>query len=98
MVKKSPVRRQIRSPRSAFRENKNRSLRVLRKCLSELQALYVEATTILRDLLVNPSAEITHGLCARFRVLQEYFALRYQETRRLAISVLGSVKASLLFP
>ncbi len=71
---------------------------MLKKCLSELQALYIEATAILHDLLISPSVEIVRGLCARFRILQEYFAMRYQEARALAISALGSVEAALSFP
>jgi hypothetical protein len=37
---------------------------MLRKCLSELQALYAEAIDILNDLLIGPSADIVRGLCA----------------------------------
>jgi hypothetical protein len=75
-----------------------RKLRALNKCLRELRALYIEATTILDDLLIGPSADIVRGLCARFRILQEHFAARYHEARALAISALGSVKAALSFP
>jgi hypothetical protein len=71
---------------------------VLKKCLSELQALYIEATTILDGLLINPSAEIVRSLCARFLILQEYFAMRYHEARALAVSALGPVEAALSFP
>jgi len=71
---------------------------MLRKCLSELQALYAEAIDILNDLLIGPSADIVRGLCARFQILQEYFALRYREARAQAISALGEVKSALYFP
>ena len=71
---------------------------MLEKCLSELQALYIEATAILRDLLIIPSTEVIRSLCARFRILQEYFAMRYDEARALAISALGTVEAALYFP
>lgn len=71
---------------------------MLKKCLSELQALYREATDILQDLLMSPSAEISRNLCARFRIVQEYFVMRYHEARTLAISILGTVEAALSFP
>jgi hypothetical protein len=71
---------------------------LLKKCVRELQALYAEASEILADLLINPSAEIVRALCARFHVLQEYFALRYHEARAHAISALGLVEAALSFP
>ena len=75
----------------------SKNLRILKKCLGELQALYLEAITILDDLLISPSAEIIRGLCARFRILQEYFVLRYQEARTRAIAALGSVEAAFFF-
>ena len=75
-----------------------KQLHALRKCLSELQALYVEAMTILDALLLSPATEVIRGLCARFRILQEYFAMRYHEARALAISALGSVEGALSFP
>jgi len=75
-----------------------RKLRLLRKCLSELQALYAEAIEILNELLIGPSTDIVRGLCARFQVLQEYFAMRYREARAHAISALGDVKAAFYFP
>ena len=75
-----------------------KKLRTLRKCLSELQALYAEAIDILNDLLIGPSADIVRGLCARFHVLQECFALRYREARAHAISALGDVEARFYFP
>jgi hypothetical protein len=71
---------------------------LLRKCVRELQALAIEASTILDDLVLNPSAEIVRSLCARFYILQEYFAMRYQEARRCAIAALGHVQAALSFP
>ena len=71
---------------------------MLRKCLNELQALYAEAIDILNDLLIGPSADIVRGLCARFQVLQEYFAMRYREARAHAISVLGDVEATFCLP
>ena len=70
---------------------------MLKKCLRELRTLYLEATAILSELLVAPSAAGVRALCARFRILQEYFAMRYQEARAQAISALGSVKAAILF-
>jgi len=70
---------------------------VLKKCLRELQALYIEATTILHDLSINPSAEIIRCLCARFRILQEYFAMRYHEAQALAISAFGTVESAFSF-
>jgi hypothetical protein len=75
-----------------------KKLRLLRKCLIELQALYAEAIDILNDLLIGPSADIVCGLCARFQILQEYFAMRYREARAHAISALGDVKAAFYFP
>jgi hypothetical protein len=75
-----------------------KEFRVLKKCLRELQALYAEANAILNDLMISPSADIVRCLCTRFRVLQDYFALRYREARKLAIFVLGSVEAALSFP
>jgi len=75
-----------------------KKLRVLKKCLRELKALYIEATAILKDLLANPSADIVRNLCARFHILQEYFVLRYQEARAYAISVLGHFESTLSFP
>jgi len=71
---------------------------MLKRCLSELQALYAEAIGILKDLLINPSADIVRGLCVRFQILQEYFAMRYREARGHAISALGDVEAALYFP
>ena len=71
---------------------------MLRKCLSELQALYAEAIDILNDLLISPSADIVSGLCARFQILQVYFAMRYREARAHAISALGDLGAAVYFP
>ena len=75
-----------------------KKLRVLRRCLSELQALYAEAVEILANLLVSPSADIVRSLCARFQILQEYFVMRYREAKAHAISSLGGVKATYYFP
>jgi hypothetical protein len=71
---------------------------MLKRCLSELQELYAEAITILNELMISPSAGIVRRLCARFHVLQEYFAMRYHEARALAVSALGRVEAALSFP
>jgi hypothetical protein len=71
---------------------------MLKRCLSELQALYAEAIDILNDLLISPPADIVRGLCMRFQILQEYFAMRYREARGHAISALGDVEAALYFP
>jgi hypothetical protein len=71
---------------------------MLRKCLTELQALYAEAIEILNGLLIGPSADIVRVLCARFQILQDYFALRYREARAHAISALGDVEARFYFP
>ena len=71
---------------------------MLKKCLHELQALYAEAISILNKLLIRPSTEIVRDLCARFYVLQEYFAMRYYEARAHAIAALGHVEAALSFP
>jgi hypothetical protein len=71
---------------------------MLKKCLGELRALYIETTIILHDLLISPWAEIIRSLCERFRVLQEYFFMRYHEARALAISALGSDEAASSFP
>jgi hypothetical protein len=92
-VKKSAFRGQPSSPVSTS----PKGLRILKRCLNELQALYVEATNILQDLLIGPSAESIRDLCARFRILQEYFVMRYREARELALSVFGSVEAALSF-
>jgi len=63
-----------------------------------LRALYAEAIAILNELLGNPSAAIMRGLCARFHVLQEYFAMRYHEARVHAVSALGYLEAASFFP
>jgi hypothetical protein len=93
-VKKIPRSRPTDSPEPTPSDN----LRVLHKCLRELQALYLEATAILHDLLLNRSAELVRDLCARFHALQEYFVIRYYEARAHAMSALGSVEAALFFP
>jgi hypothetical protein len=63
-----------------------------------LRAIYTEAVAILGELLISPSADIAGALCARFQILQEYFAMRYREARAHAISTLGRVEAALYFP
>lgn len=73
-------------------------IRRLKKCVRELRALLREASDILRDLMLDPAAEIARGLCARFHILQEYFVLRYQEARARAIVALGYGNAVLSFP
>jgi hypothetical protein len=93
-VKKCPPRVRTSSPVSGSPKN----LRVLKKCIRELQAILVEASTILDHLVLHPAAEIIRSLCARFCILQEYFAMRYQEARACAIAALGHVEAALSFP
>jgi hypothetical protein len=93
-VKKSPSIGRTKSHEYA----PAKKLRALKKCLNELHALYTEAATILHDLLSGPSNEIIRDLCARFLVLQEYFAMRYHQARALAISALGTAEAGLSFP
>ena len=63
-----------------------------KKCLRELQALYIEAAAILDDLLCAPPEEIIRDLCARFRTIQEYFVIRYEEARAYAVSAFGRVE------
>lgn len=75
-----------------------KNLRTLKKCLHELQALYTEAVNILNELLISPSAETIRRLCARFYIVQEYFAMRYKDARAHAIMALGRVDAALSFP
>jgi len=86
------------SPTDSPEPTPSDKLRVLRKCIRELQALYLEATTILHDLMLNCSAEVIRNLCARFHALQEYFVIRYYEARDHAMSALGSVESALFFP
>lgn len=74
------------------------NIRRLKKCVRELRALLREASDIIRDLMLNPAAEIARGLCSRFHVLQEYFVLRYHEARTWAIAALGYGDAVLTFP
>src|ERR1035438_9865262 len=83
----------ISSP-GAFRAQK---LRGLKRCISELKVLHAEATSILTDLLINPTAAIVRDLCARFHILQAYFSIRYHEARTLALSVVGSLETSRSF-
>jgi hypothetical protein len=68
-------------------------LRALKKCLHELQALYMEAVSILNILLSRPPSGVILSLCERFHVLQEYFAKRYVEARGNAIAVMGHIEA-----
>jgi len=70
-------------------------LRLLKKCLVELAAIYAEALRILNELMITPAAEIVQRLCHRFYIIQEYFAIRYHEARAHAISALGHVEAAL---
>jgi hypothetical protein len=69
-------------------------MRGLKRCIGDLKALYTEATSILTDLLINPSAAIIRDLCARFHILQACFLIRYHEAQTLALSVIGSLKTS----
>jgi hypothetical protein len=94
VVKKRPIR--VRPSTST--STPVADLRLLRQCIHELQALYTEAVRILDRLLTGASTEIVSDLCARFHVLQEYFAMRYQEAKAHAINVLGHVEAALSFP
>ena len=75
-----------------------KDLRILKKCTRELQAALIEASAILDNLVLNPAAEISPSLCLRFCILQEYFAMKYQEARACAVAALGNVEASLAFP
>jgi hypothetical protein len=93
-VKKRPSGKAFRTPGSGGAKK----LHALKKCLRELQSLYTEAATILDDLLRTPPAEIIRELCARFRIIQEYFAMRYEEARAYAVSALGRVEAAISFP
>jgi hypothetical protein len=70
----------------------------LKQCVRELQAILVEASAILDDLVLNPATEIIRGLCSRFYVLQQYFALRYKEARAWATAALGHLEATISFP
>jgi hypothetical protein len=65
----------------------------LKQCIAELKALSVEATLILKDLLVSRSRTVARDLCTRFHLLQAYFSIRYREAQVLALSVIGSLKA-----
>ena len=93
-VKKDTPSAQTGSHDSAFQK----SLRILRKYVRELKAILVEACKILNDLVLNPMAEIVRHLCSRFYILQEYFAMRYQEAQAYAIAALGRAEAILFFP
>jgi hypothetical protein len=95
-VKKLPGRRRSDSP--ALKSGSSTKQRALKKFVRELRAILVESGTILNDLALNPEAEIVRGLCSRYQVLQENFALRYQEARACAIAALGSVEATFFFP
>jgi hypothetical protein len=91
---KHPAR--LQHPRAASPQE--RRFRALRKRLVELKELYAEANMILQELLIRTSAASIRGLCARFRILQDYFALRYQEARALAFAALGRIETVLSFP
>ena len=93
-MKNTSLRERTSSPVSGAPKN----LRVLKKYVRELRALLVEATTILNDLVLNPSAEIVRHLCAQFSILQDYFAVRYQQARTCAIATLGHIEAVWSFP
>ena len=93
-MKKSSSRVRLGAPASI----PAKKIRILKKCLDELHVLYAEAISILNDLLVNTSAVIVRGLCARFHILQKYFAVRYREARAHAVSALGHIEAALVFP
>jgi hypothetical protein len=69
-------------------------MRGLKKCIAELKALQIKARSILTNLLTNPSAAIVRDLCTRFHILQAYFSICYREAKALALSVIGSLKAS----
>jgi hypothetical protein len=64
-------------------------------CIRELKVLYVEAASILTDLLISRSAAVARKLCSRFRILQAYFAIRYREAQELALAALGSLESRL---
>jgi hypothetical protein len=81
--------------RTRLPESPATKLRLLRKCLVELRAIYAEALRILNKLLSTSAAEIVHTLCQRFYIIQEYFVMRYHEARAHAISALGHVEAAL---
>lgn len=93
-MKKRPSRGRLSSPVSDSPKN----LRALKKYVRELQALLLEANAILDHLVLTSSAEIVRGLCSRFHILQEYFAMRYQQARTFAIAALGYVEAVSSFP
>jgi hypothetical protein len=84
----------INSPGSLRAQN----IRGLRRCIGDLKALYAEAASILTTLLVKPSAAVARELCARFRLLQAYFSIRYHEAQKLALSAIGSLKLRRSFP
>jgi hypothetical protein len=94
MKQSSSETKRTRPPVSAS----SKALCALKKCVRELRALLVEAGAILSDLIRNASAEILRSLCLRFYILQEYFAMRYQQARTCAVAALGHVEAALSFP
>jgi hypothetical protein len=67
-------------------------IRGLKRCICELKVLYVEAASILTDLLIHPSAAVVRDLCTRFHIVQAYFSRRYREAQELALAVLGSLQ------
>jgi hypothetical protein len=68
-------------------------IRGLGQRISKLKALYAEAGSILRVLLIDPSAAVVRTLCRRFHVLQVHFSICFQEAQLLAISVIESLGA-----
>ncbi len=89
-MKNRTKRLRISSP-GAFRAQE---IRGLKRCIGELKALYAEATSILTVLLIKRSAAVVRNLCARFRILQSHFSIRYREAQALALSVIGSLGTS----
>jgi len=89
-MKNRPRRIRISSPGSSRAQKING----LKKCIAELKALAVEATSILRDLMANRSRAVARDLCTRFHLIQEYFSIRYREAQALALSVIGSLKTT----
>jgi hypothetical protein len=83
-----PRRVRISSP-SALRAQYVRSLK---QCIRELKSLCSEAAQILTSLLVRPPVAMALDLCARFRLLQARFSVRYHEAKALALSAIGSLK------
>jgi hypothetical protein len=87
-VKNHLKRIRVSSPGSS----RAQKIQGLKQCIAELKALSVEATSILKDLLINPPLAVARVLCTRFHLLQAYFSIRYQEAEALALSVIGSLE------